>query len=362
MTTPQPPEGETLLYIGTYTRGDSEGIYVYRMDNRTGRLSYHSKATGIENPSYLALHPRNTFLYSVAEVADHNGQKTGAVSAYSLTREGELVDLNTQPSQGPGPCHVTVDRQGHNVYVANYQGGSVGVLPIQSDGSLGEPTDFHQHEGSSVNPQRQNEPHAHSVNLDQVDRFAFVADLGMDKVMIYRVDLQAGKLTPNNPPHVDVHPGAGPRHFDFHPNGRLAYLINEIDSTITAFRYDPQRGALEEIQTLSTLPEGFNDSNTTADVHVHPSGRFVYGSNRGHDSIAIFGLDDDGHMTPLGHEPTQGQTPRNFAIDPSGVFLLAENQNSSTIVTFSINQTTGGLEPTGDVAEVPNPVCIKMIR
>jgi 6-phosphogluconolactonase len=248
------------------------------------------------------------------------------------------------------------------VLVANYGGGSVSVLPIQSDGRLGPATGFVQHEGSSVNPRRQERPHAHSMNLDAANRFAFAADLGLDKVLVYRFDANRGTIVPNDPPAATVAPGSGPRHFAFHPRGRNAYVINEMTSTVTAFRYDAGRGRLTELHTISTLPQGFTGNNSTAEVQVHPSGRFLYGSNRGHDSIAIFSIDSDtGRLTQVGHQPTGGRTPRNFGIDPTGVYLLAANQESSTVTVFRIDPRTGRLTPTGQTVNVPVPVCVKMM-
>lgn len=352
-----------LVYVGTYTRGESEGIFVYRLDPSSGALEFASVATGIDNPSFLALHPRERYLYSVNEVREVAGKPSGAVTAFSIDPEtGELTLLNQQPSHGTGPCHLSLDKTGSYVLVANYAGGSICILPIQQDGRLGPATDFVQHQGSSVVPRRQQAPHPHSIIVDPTNRYVFVPDLGMDKIIIYQLDLRQGKLKPNDEPWVQVKPGAGPRHFTFHPDGRYAYVINEIDSTMTAFAYDEGRGALREIQTLSTLPEDFEGASYCADVHVSPSGRFLYGSNRGHDSIVIFAVDEEtGKLTCLGHEPTQGKYPRNFAIDPSGTLLLAANQGSDTIVTFRIDQQTGRLTPTGHVAEVPTPVCVKML-
>ncbi|MCH8308986.1 MAG: lactonase family protein [Chloroflexi bacterium] len=352
-----------LLYVGTYTRTTSEGIYVYRMVNSTGALERVAVTGGIENPSFVALNPDSAHLYAVAEINEHGGQSSGAVFSYSISSDtGELAYLNQQSTGGPGPCHLTVDAAGTHVIVANYQGGSVCVLPIQDDGSLGEASEFIQHEGSSVNPQRQEGPHAHSVNLDPNNRFLYTPDLGMDKVMIYQLDLDTGKLVANDPPFAQVAPGAGPRHFAFHPGGKRAYVLNEIDSTITAFNWDSVGGGLEEFQTITTLPDDFSGTSHTADMHIHPNGRFLYGSNRGHDSIAIFEIDPDtGSLTSRGWEPTQGRTPRNIAIDPAGKFMLAENQDSDSIVTFRIDQETGALEATGDVAQIPMPVCIKFL-
>ncbi len=352
-----------FVYVGTYTYGKSEGIYVYRMDLNSGELKFASVTKGVVNPSFLAFGPRGHCLYSVCEVSQTEGKPGGAVSAFRIDRKtGKLTPLNQQPSGGAGPCHLCVDRKGNCVFVAHYGGGSVSVLPIGKDGRLGKLSHVVQHHGSSVNPRRQKSPHAHSTNLDPANRFLFVPDLGLDKIMIYRLDLAHGKLKPNDEPWFRVKAGAGPRHFTFHPNGRYAYVINELDCTLTAFAYDGERGRLTEIETASTLPEGFEGENTCADVHVLPSGKFVYGSNRGHDSIVIFAVDEaTGKLAYVGHEPTQGKTPRNFAITPMGDFLLAANQNSNTIVVFRIDPRTGKLSPTGQVVEVPTPVCLKMM-
>ncbi|MDP2898259.1 MAG: lactonase family protein, partial [bacterium] len=314
---------ELLLYIGTYTFGKSEGIYVYRMDLSSGVLKFASVAKGVVNPSFLAFDPTKRYLYSVSEVSRSAGKPGGAVSAFRRNPQtGELTFLNQQPSGGEGPCHLIMHRQGKFVFVAHYAGGCISVLPIREDGRLGEPTDVVRHQGSGVNPQRQEAPHPHSVNLDAANRFLFVPDLGLDKIMIYRVDLTEGKLKPNEEPWARVKAGAGPRHFDFHPNGKYAYVINELDSTFTAFAYDNERGTLREIETVPTLPENFTGTNTCADVHVAPSGKFLYGSNRGHDSIVVFAINEDtGKLTYVGHEPTQGKTPRNFGIVPTGDFL-----------------------------------------
>ena len=354
---------EVRVYIGTYTHGDSEGIYVYRLNVSSGALEFESKATGVESPSFLALHPEHRYLYAVNAVREVDGVPNGCVSAFRINPEtGALTFLNRQLSGGPGPCHLSVDRTGRYVLVANYAGGSVAMLPVQSDGSLGEATDFVQHTGSSVNPDRQEGPHAHSINIDAGNRYAFAPDLGTDKILIYELDLNHGKLKPNSQPWVEVHAGAGPRHFDFHPNGRWAYAINELDSTMTTFDYDSSGGVLTEIESVSTLPDDFGGTNHCADVHVSASGKFVYGSNRGHDSIVIFAIDEHtGRLTLVGHESTQGEIPRNFAIDPTGTLLLAANQMSDSVVTFWIDPETGELNPTGQIAEVPTPVCLKPI-
>jgi 6-phosphogluconolactonase len=299
----------------------------------------------------------------VGEVSDFAGKKSGGVSAFAIDAStGNLTLLNQQSSGGTGPCHLVVDKAGKNVLVANYGGGSVAVLPIQADGRLSEATCFIQHTGKSVNPRRQEAPHAHSINLDAANNFAFVADLGLDKVLVYRFDAAKGTLTPNDPPAASVAPGAGPRHFAFHPGGRYAYVINEMGNTVTAFNYDAQKGVLTEIQTLSTLPQGYTEVSHTAEVQVHPSGKFLYGSNRGHDSIAVYSIDQNtGRLTLVGISSTQGKTPRNFGIDPTGTFLLAANQDSDNIVVFRIDPQTGELKPTGQVVEVPRPVCVKFV-
>ena len=354
---------QMLVYVGTYTRGESEGIYVYRLALPSGALEPVSTASGNDNPAFLTFGPQQRYLYAVSEIGEFEGQPSGAVSAFAISPgTGELAHLNQQPTGGAGPCHLTVDQTGRSLLVANYDGGSVTVLPIGDDGRLGEATDFVQHEGSSVNPERQAEPHAHSITLDPANRYAFAADLGLDQVVIYQFDSAEGKLKPNDPAWAQVKPGAGPRHFAFHPSRRYAYVIDELDNTITAFTYDETRGALEHIHAVGTLPDGFGETSYCADIHVSPSGRFVYGSNRGHDSIVIFAIDEQtGRLTYVDHEPTQGQTPRNFAIDPTGSFLLAANQDSNNIVTFRIDQETGKLASTGHVAEVPTPVCLKMM-
>ena len=354
---------EIRVYIGTYTHGESEGIYVYRLDLSSGTLEFESKATGVDSPTFLALHPEHRYLYAVNAVREVDGKPNGRVSAFRINPDtGELTFLNHQLSGGPGPCHLSVDSAGRYVLVANYAGGSVAMLPIQADGSLGEASDFVQHAGSSINPDRQEGPHAHSINIDPANRYAFAPDLGIDKIMIYELDLIHGKFKPNSQPWVPVHAGAGPRHFDFHPNGQCAYAINELDSTMTAFRYDSSRGVLTEIESVTTLPDDFDGTSHCADVHVSPSGKFVYGSNRGHDSIVIFAIDQHtGQLTIVGHESTQGEIPRNFAIDPTGTLLLAANQMSNTAITFWIDSETGELNPTGQVAEVPTPVCLKPI-
>ncbi len=358
---------EMLVYVGTYTgkedQDQGEGIYVYRMHPSSGALEFASSVSDIVNPSFLAIDPQKRRLYAVNEVDGFEDSAGGAVSAFSIDpKTGDLTYLNHQSSQGAGPCHLSVDATGKAVLVANYSGGSVAALPIQDAGELGEATAFIQHRGSSVNPGRQSGPHAHSITIDPTNRYAFAADLGIDKILIYRLDADRATITPNDEPWTQVHAGAGPRHFAFHPNGKYAYLINELDNTTVAYTYDDAAGTLREVQTITTLPEDFSDTSYCADIHVSPSGKFVYGTNRGHDSIVIFQIDGrTGQLTCVGYESTQGEFPRNFAIDPTGTFLFAANQNTDNIVAFRIDQQTGALTPTGHVTHVRAPVCVKFI-
>jgi len=357
------PAGQLRVYFGTYTSRSSKGIYLGRLDLASGKLEVEGVAAETLNPSFLALHPSRPLLYAVGEMGDPSGKKERGLSAFAIdVKTGKLTLLNQQSSWGSGPCHLTVDRSGRCVLAANYSSGSVACLPIRDDGRLGEATSFLQHQGSSVNKERQAGPHAHSVNLSADNRFAFVADLGLDKILIYRFDAEGGRLTPNDPPFVASSPGAGPRHFAFHPNGRWAYVIEEISSTVTALGYSPERGTLRPLSTVSTLPEGFAGSNSTAEVQVHPSGKFVYGSNRGHDTIAAFAVDpESGTLRPIGHASTRGKTPRNFAIDPTGTWLLAANQDTDNVAVLRIDPKTGTLRATGQPVSVPMPVCVKFV-
>jgi len=349
------------VYVGTYTTGKSEGIYLFRMDLSSGELKRISITGGVVNPSFLTLDPKKRYLYAVNEVTDLAGKPGGAVSAFAIDRRtGKLQFLNQQPSLGSAPCYVTVDRTGGSLLVANYGGGNVCAMSIERDGRLGGPTAMDQHHGSSVNQDRQDGPHAHSIVLDPTNRYAYSCDLGTDKIMIYRFDSTKGTLTPIQPPWVSVKPGAGPRHCVFHPSGRFCYVINELDATVTAFSRNIENGTLKETQTVRTIPEGFSEANTTADIHVSPQGRFLYGSNRGHNSIVVFEVDRrTGRLRFIEHVKTEGKTPRNFAIDPTGTFLLAANQDSDTIVTFHLDPTTGKLKATDYAVEVPSPVCVR---
>ena len=360
-------DGELLVYFGTYTRGNSgsEGIYLSRLNLETGELSKPELAAKLPNPSFLEFHPNKRFVYAVSEMSDFEGKKTGAVTALSIDpKSGKLTELNRKPSGGVGPCHVSVDAKGTTVFVANYGAGSCASLPIQTDGSLKDPATVMQHEGSSVNPRRQEGPHAHSINLDPAQKHAYVCDLGLDKVLIYEFDPQTSQLKQNDPAFAKIEPGSGPRHFAFHPNGKTAYVNGEMSMTVVALEYDEDTGGMTPIQTLSTMPKEHNGTNlSTAETRVHPSGKFVYVSNRGHHTIAIFQVDPDtGKLTAIGHESTRGKTPRNFNITPDGQFLLAANQDTNDVAVFRINQESGELDPIGEPVAVPKAVCIRFLQ
>lgn len=352
------------VYIGTYTNGDSQGIYLSELDTETGILAPPQLVAETENPSFLALTPTASYLYAVNETTDFKGEAAGSVSAYAVdSKSGKLTFLNQQSTKGGAPCHLVIDNAAKNVLVANYVGGNVVCLPIHSDGSLQSTSSVIQHHGSSVNAGRQEAPHAHSINLDPQNRFAFAADLGLDKILVYRFDADLGTLTAHEPFGIAVTPGAGPRHFAIHPNGQFAYVINEMQLTVDAFAYDSKAGVLASIQTISTVPENTSGDNlSTAEIQVHPSGKFLYGSNRGHNTIVAYRIDpQNGTLSYIENQSTAGQTPRNFAIDPTGNYLLAENQTTNTIVVLRIDPETGKLEPTGNSVKVPSPVCVKMI-
>jgi 6-phosphogluconolactonase len=354
--------GNLLVYVGTYTSGKSEGIYLYSLSLASGELKHVATTKGVKDPSFVAVAPSRRYLYAVNELEEFAGKKSGAVSAFAIDqRTGDLKFLNQQPSMGGAPCYLDVDRSNRFVLVANYAGGNVAVLPIRSDGTLGEATDLKQDHGSSINSERQEAPHAHCIVLDPAQRFAYACDLGTDKIMIFRFDKRRGTLDPNHKPWVQAKPGAGPRHLTFHPDGNYAYVVNELHATITAFAHNRINGNLVELQTIATLPADSTAANTSADIHVSLDGRFVYASNRGHDSIATFEVNSgNGTLRLMGHDSTGGKTPRNFAIDPTGAFLLVANQNSNNIITFRRDRRTGRLTPTGHVAEVPSPVCLKI--
>jgi 6-phosphogluconolactonase len=357
---PEMTKANPWVFIGTYTEHEgsqSRGIYVYQMDSTSGKLTFNKVLQGVRNPSFLEIHPRRSFLYAVNEVQNYAGEAGGGVSAYSIQSE-QAEFLNHRPSHGSDPCYLSLERTGQFALVANYTSGSVSMFPIQPDGYLSPASDVIQHSGSSVHPERQNGPHAHCILPDPTNRFAVAVDLGQDKLFLYQMDLENGKLRKHT--EVKVSPGAGPRHLTFHPNGQFAYLINELNSTLIAYRYASRKGAFEELQSVPTLPLDFRGENLCADIHISPSGKYLYGSNRGHDSIVCFLIDQmSGELTYQNHTSTGGREPRNFAMDPSGSFLLAANQKTNNIVTFRIDPESGALFKTEHEVEVSMPVCLK---
>jgi 6-phosphogluconolactonase len=356
---------EYLAYIGTYTaKSDSKGIYAFRFEPGSPHLTLVGVAAETQDPSLVAIAGNEEYLYAVNELSTFEGKSSGAVTSYSLDRKsGKLTQLNQVASGGADPCYISFDRTGKYALVANYTGGSVATFPIASDGRLGPASAFVQHTGSGPDKERQEGPHAHYIATSADNRFVFVVDLGLDEVVTYRFDSTTGSLTPNKPPFVKLDPGSGPRHLAFHPNGKFAYVLSEVKSTVTALAYDAKNGSFTTLQTLGTLPKDFTAHNDTAEIVVHPSGKFLYASNRGHDSIAVFAIDAvKGTLTPAGDFSTKGKTPRNFALDPTGNFLLAANQESNNIVVFRIDRGTGALAPTGQVADVPAPVDIVFVR
>jgi 6-phosphogluconolactonase len=352
--TPPPAKGGWFAYIGTYTRQKSKGIYVYRFDPKTGQLTGGTLAAETSNPSFLAVHPSQKYLYA----ANENG--SGMVSAFAIDKgTGQLKLLNSVSSKGSGTCHVSVDKTGKWVFAANYNNGSAAAFPVKEDGSLGEAAWSVQNSGSSADRQRQSGPHAHSANLSPDNKFMLLADLGLDEVLVYKLDAAKGAVTPNDPPFAKLAPGSGPRHLAFSTNGKFVYVISEMAATVTAFRWDAAHGKLDELQIISTLPADYTGVKSTAEIAVHPNGKFLYGSNRVHNSIALFNIDAaTGKLAMVDVFPSQGKTPRNFAIDPSGAFLFAAHQDSDNIVGFRIDAKNGRLTPTGDVLDVGAPVCV----
>jgi 6-phosphogluconolactonase len=355
-----------ILYVGTYTGegSKSKGIYAYRYDGDTGQTTPLGVAAETTNPSWVAPHPKGRFLYAVNEVPNYKGPNSGGLSAFSIDpTTGKLTFLNEVATRGADPCYVTVDATGKYVLVANYTGGNIAVFPVLSDGKLGEASAFVQHTGHGPDAKRQEGPHAHSIDLSLDNRFAMVDDLGLDELLVYKFDGAKGTLTPNDPPFAKVDPGAGPRHFVLRPDGKFAYVVSEMGHAVTAFSNDATSGKLQPLQTVTTLPKDFTGRNDDAEIRVHPSGKFLYASNRGDDSIAIYAIDKSkGTLAQVGITPTGGKEPRSFEIDPTGKLLFAANQNSNNIVVFRIDAGTGRLTPTGQVIEVPTPVCVKFLK
>jgi 6-phosphogluconolactonase len=347
-----------MVYLGTYTGPKSKGIYAWRASG--GKFTPLGCVGEVTNPSFLTIAKDGKHLYSVGEATG------GTVTAFSLDKaSGKLTKLNEVSSKGAGPCYISLDNTGKNALVANYGGGSFAVCPVAADGSLKEASDFVQNtmSGPGTNPKRQDKPHAHCIKTTADNRFVLATDLGLDVIKVFKFDAANGKLTPNDPPAGKVKPGSGPRHFTFHPTlANRLYVINEMASTVTVFDWDGKKGSMNEIQTVSTLPDGMKmESSTTAEVVIHPNGKFLYGSNRGNDTLAAFSIDASGKLTPTGHTKTGGQVPRNFAIDPNGTKLIVAHQKTDDVFVFDLDPSTGKLTPTGERWEVGGPVCVRFL-
>jgi 6-phosphogluconolactonase len=360
------PARDTLAYVGTYTSGKSKGIHLFRLQLQNEDVAQNvvlrplGLAVETPNPSFLEFDPTRRLVFAVNEVDFFEGKPTGAVSAFAIDpATGKLTLLNQRASGGAGPCHLALDKSGRNLLVANYGGGTVAVLPVAADGRLGDATSIVQHTGKSVNPERQEGPHAHGVTLDAANRFAFVCDLGLDKVMVYRFDAAQGKLTPHDPAFVALKPGAGPRHMTFRPDGKFAYVFNELHSTITVLAYDPAAGRLTEVETVSSLPPWYDGKNTGAEIAVLPSGKFLYASNRGNDTLVLFAIDAaKGTLNFIEEQTTSGQKPRHFGVQSSGRHLAIANQGTDNVLVCRIDAENGRLKPSGETTPVPSPVCV----
>ncbi len=361
-----------FLYVGTYTISEkntftgSHGIYAFRVDENPKdalQVSALGVAAQTTNPSFLTTDPSQHFLYAVNELSKYKGAAGGSITAFAIDQKtARLSYLNEVPSRGADPCYISFDKTGKFALVANYTGGNVAVFPVLKDGKIGDASAFVQHQGKGARPDRQEGPHAHWIETTANNRFAIASDLGLDELLVYRFDPAKGTLVPNDPAFVKLSPGTGPRHVAFTPDQKFAYSVDELNSTITSFSYDAMRGVLRTLETVSTLPKGFSGSNDTAEIHVHPNGKFLFASNRGHDSIAVFAIDkQSGHLTLVDHFSTQGKTPRNFEIDPSGNFLFVANQESDNVVVLAIDAKSGRLTPTGQTLSVPSPVSLRFV-
>lgn len=354
---------DRTVYTGCYgNEEDGQGVGVWRLDGATGAL-HHVQTAPVNSPSFVARHQNGRFLYAVCERDGFQGTPDGAVASFVInSHDGTLTELGKVRSHGTSACHLTVDPSGTHVIVTNYGNGRVAVFPIGANGALGEATHVVQHEGRSTHPDRQHGPHAHYVMFDPSGKYVMVCDLGLDKVLIYHLDTETGHLSPADFPYAQISSGAGPRHMDFTPDGRFAYVVNEVGSSMSAFSWDADRGALVYVDTHTTIPVDFHENTSCAQVRVHPNGHFVYGSNRGHDSIAIFGIDQaTGRLIPHGQASSGGKTPRNFTLTPDGAWLLAANQGSDNIVTFHVDAKTGALTEAGHVVHTNKPVCIVVV-
>lgn len=355
--------GKEILYVGTFNVRESKGIYVYEFNRAKGSLKLIQTITDQESPSFLDIHPNGKFLYSVNRGAVEGYENSGSATTYTIDRKtGKLTFLNHVSSHGQGPCHISIDKAGEWAFVSNYSEGNFVVLPVLQDGTLGAAMDAKKYTGNSVNRLRQDQPHIHSARLSKDNKYIYVSDLGTDKIYNYTIDLKKGRLNPALQPEVTVAPGAGPRHFTFHPTGKFAYSAEELSSSVCVFSVNPATGALTILQdTVRSLPKGFKDPNTSADIHTDPKGKFLYLSNRGHDALAIYSIGASGKVKLIGHQKTLGKTPRNFMVDPKGKYILVANQDTDSIVVFKVNQKTGLLTPTGKQIKVPSPVCLKLL-
>jgi 6-phosphogluconolactonase len=355
-----------ILYVGTYTQPQSgaKGIYAFKFDAKTGKLAELGLMAETPNPTFLAVHPSGKYLYAINEINSYQGKRAGSVTAYALDRtSGKLTQLNQVSSVGPGPCHLIVDATGKTLLVANYAGGSFASFPIMPDGKLGEAASFIQDEGSSVNKSRQSEPHGHSVNLPKNNKFMLGADLGTDKVMVFKLDAANGKIAPADPPSASVKPGSGPRHLVIAPDQKHVYVVNEMGSAVTTFEYDANTAAMKEIDMASTLPADFKGQSTCAEIAIDARGRFVYASNRGHNSIAVFAADaKTGKLTLIQNQSSGGAIPRSFTLDPSGDWLIAGNQNTNNIAILKVDRKTGKLTDTGDKLDLGAPVTFVFVK
>ena len=348
-----------ILYVGTYSQRESQGIYVYEFDRISSTFNLLQTKPEIANPNFLVIHPSGGFLYSVNKIIGEDGKNQDAISSFAINQDdGTLSLINQIPTYGRGACHVSTDQSGRWVLVSHYTSGSLSVFPVNNDGSLGDTIQSVRFEGSSIS-RRQQGPHVHSVLVSPDNKYVYVADLGTDKVMIYVLDQNTGKLTAASDPWGSANPGSGPRHFTFHPVNSFFYLAEELSSSVSVFDRDKSTGALTSVQTLSSLPEGFNGHNSVADIHTDPDGNYLYVTNRGHNSLAIFSIQDNGKIELIGHEPVRGDHPRNFMVDPKGEFLMVANQNTDNIVLFQIDKSTGLLQYSGVTLEVPAAVCLK---
>lgn len=353
-----------ILYVGTFSERGSQGIYVLQFDRTTGKLTELQTVSGKESPSFLEVHPNGKYLYAVYREGMTKEDKNGTVIAYSIDQAtGKLTKINEQSSEGSGPCHVSLDSKGRFAYVSNYGGGNLAVYPVNKDGSLDKPSDVVQHEGGSVNQNRQTAPHMHSIIPTRNGKFIYASDLGIDKIMIYKVNHKTGKLSAAQSPFIESTPGSGPRHFALHPGGNLAFSAEELSSTIASFKVNKSTGALKQVARVNMLPDDFNGNNSAADIHVSPDGKFVYASNRGHDSLVIYAIDpDSGKLTFAGHEGTRGEHPRNFCIDNKGAYIFVANRDNDNVVVFKRDTASGKLTYTGEEASIPAAVCIQQIK